>query len=184
MQRYVRAGLILLASVCCFPATALSVENDASIESFYHSLRDELYADYQRFVDMAKAERQRKMREKLPALTDKESSEGTSAIKFLLYNKAIFFVLCAESADRSDLPEQGVAAVKQCVSAKTADMMRYLKLNDHPETFGNRRLVSCAIKARNFQREASFPPFEFLRDPKGPEIIDFPTAINCITAGQ
>ncbi|TWI70823.1 hypothetical protein IQ16_03234 [Bradyrhizobium huanghuaihaiense] len=173
---------MLLAPVCSLPAIAVAQENP-SIDKFYQSLKDTVYDDFQKFLEMAAQERQRKIREKLPPSTDKQVAEGTSGIKFLLYNKAILFVICAESADRSVLPEKGIAVVNQCVSSKTVEMMKYLKLNDHAATFGNKKLVSCAIKARDFQREARFPPFDFLRDPNGPEIIDFAAAIDCITTG-
>src|SRR5438045_1754644 len=154
------APFMILLTAACFPIATCLGQQEQPIEKFYQSLREGVYADYQKTLEMRQVERRRKAKEKLPSLTPKEDEQGMSAIRFLIYNKAMFFVICAEGADRTVSPEQGIASVKECVAARTDEMMKYLKLGDYADTLGSAKFVGCEIKARNFRRELRFPPYD------------------------
>lgn len=182
MRRAAAAMLIVLAAAC-FPIATGLAQQVQSIEQLYQSLRDDAFADYQKSLGLAEEERQRKIREQLPPSTPKQHAQGAYLVKFILYNKVIFYVICAEGIDRNLPAEKGAVMVKQCVAEKTEEMMKYLKLGDYAGTIGVKRFVGCEIRSRDFRREQRFPLFDFLRDAKGPEIIDFAVANECITAG-
>lgn len=183
MQKIAAVTIIVLLATC-FPVGTCIAEQHQGMEEFYQSLRDNTYADYQKALQMSEAERQRKAKEKLPPVSPEVHAQALSAMKFLLYNKAMFSVICAEAAvnKASASVDEDIKTVHECVSTKTGDMMKYLKLGDYADTLGTKKFVGCEIKARDFRRESRFPPFDFLRDPKGPRILDFAAANKCITS--
>ncbi|MGY8635814.1 hypothetical protein RAD15_25415 [Bradyrhizobium sp. 14AA] len=168
--------VVSLHVVACFAAEVLDTN------ALYETLRRSTYADLQQFREAAEKERQRKIRDKVPPLTAERAAEGDSAIAFVLYNKTMIYVACAEALANNPPQQPGEDALKECVSAKGVQFNKYLKLTEYADSLGSKKFAICEMKARDYERETRFPPYDFLRDPRGPRLLDFGIMNECLTS--
>jgi len=137
------------------------------IYKFYQSIESNLREEWDGFLKAAEIERERKRKSGKPPLSDEESKQGTSAARFIIYNRTVLTVLCAEENSRTDDFDK----VQECFVAKRDQMNKYLKLEEYVKTLGN------------YADEVRFPPFEFLIDPTGPRLYNFDALNDCILSG-
>ena len=105
-----------------------------------------------------------------------------SAVRFLVYNQATFQVLCAEQSLGKPVDE-ALKTTHSCVDEKQDQLDKYLKLEDYIRTLGEQTFLKCQIRSRDFKNEIRFPPYEFLRDSRGPRLLNFSSMNECLVSG-
>jgi hypothetical protein len=124
MKRHLVAVALCLSTICLHTSGCFGAEQQP-IQKYYQGRRADAYAMYQQFLEAAEKERQRKVREKLPALTPQRVEEGNSVIREVVYNKVMFLVICVETADHTQPLEIVSKVVDDCVSRKNAAMTKF-----------------------------------------------------------
>jgi hypothetical protein len=180
--RALSAVITLLAATWVFSTGCLSDDLD-SLTQFYKGREAVFRTQYNEAMKAVEAEAVRKAKAGEPAATSKESTQGLSAIRFLFYNQAAFQVLCAEQLETSKSFDDASKAVHACIDAKADQLTKYLKLEEYMGTLGDDKFIKCQIKARDYKNETRFPPYDFLRDPTGPKLLDFAALNECIMSG-
>jgi hypothetical protein len=174
------AAFGLIAFLC---STSLCrADDDDPIVKFYLSLEEDARKVYDTLEPAVAAERERKLRAGEPALSPNQLAEGTYAAREILYNKTLFYPLCAEEKHGTSGGsfEQLKRDVLECVNRKQDQLFELAQLEKYATVIGDRKFLSCEIKARDFKSERRFPPFAFLRDPRGIKAIDYGKMNECI----
>lgn len=151
---------------------------------FYFSLEQDARKLYDTFEPAAAAERERKLRAGERALTPKEQADGMYGFREIIYNKTLFYPLCAEERHGTSGGsfEQMKRTLLECVNRKQDELFELGQLEKYAPVIGNRNFLACEVKARDFKSERRFPPFDFLRDPRGVKAIDYGKMNECIKA--
>jgi hypothetical protein len=179
MRKFFGVLLLLL-----FALRTCAAEAQPKIDDFYQSIESNIREQYEEFLKSSESERQRKKKAGEPPLTADQSKEGMSAGRFIIYNRTILTVLCAEQTART-AQSANFDEVEKCFIDKRDQMNKYLKLEEYAGTLGAEKFTRCQIKTRNFTDEIRFPPYGFLRDPTGygPKLYHFDELNECILSG-
>lgn len=155
-------------------------ESDAAL-GFYRSFEPEARKLYKDFEEGARIERDRKLRAGEPALTPEQVAFGMYAAKEIIYNKVLFYPLCAEIHMTQNMSLEALKPkIDKCAKGKQDDLFEYSQLEQYVSVLGDRKFIACEVKARDFPSERRFPPFEFLRDGRSLRVIDYGKMNNCI----
>ena len=165
--------------------SCLGSELTPPLKEFYEVLQSEIRNDYDRFQKGAEAERLRKAKTGGLPLASYKIKEGFKGMQFILYNKAVSRALCYEqTAPGSKKPDEWKQKYEECAAAKMAQLVKYTKLvTDYVPLMGNGKDLKCEIKARDFENESRFPPYDFLRNSDGPKLLDLGLMNECLLAG-
>ena len=180
-QTMVKLAAFALAVSAYSTTVCIADDNDPTVK-FYLSLEPDARRLYDTFEPAAAAERERKRRAGEPALTPQQTANGLYAGRELIYNKVLFYPLCADEkfgASGASF-ERMKRDLQDCVNQKQDQLFEWAQLEKYITVLGDRKFLSCEVKARDFKSERRFPPFEFLRDPHGLKVIDYGKMNDCI----
>jgi hypothetical protein len=179
MRKFFGVLLLLL-----FALRTCTAEAQPKIDDFYQSIESNIGEQYDEFLRSSESERQRKERAGERPLSADQFKAGMSAARFVIYNRTILTVLCAEQTART-AQSANFDEVDKCFIGKRDQMNKYLKLEEYIGTLGAEKFTRCQIKTRNYEDEIRFPPYGFLRDPTGerPKLYHFDALNECILSG-
>src|ERR1700737_953701 len=93
MSTLIRVAATSLVS--CWISCAIA-QQVSPIDKYYRNSETDIRADYANFFELAEVERKRKLSAGEPALSAKDQRAAESAIRQILYNKAVTRAICAE----------------------------------------------------------------------------------------
>lgn len=152
-------------------------------DSLYKNHENRIREDLGRSFELAKLERERKIKAGEPPISPQIERDGSDGIRLVLYNKAVIYATCAdEAANASKMEGEVLTAATACMNSKSTEMLKFTKLMEYSDSIGARKLTACEMKARDYKNELRFPPYEFLRTSSGPKLFDFKMLNDCILA--
>jgi hypothetical protein len=150
---------------------------------FYKSLE----GDIRKFFDKAVADfniaKNKRIKAGKIVVTPAMEREALAGIRMMAYNKGASYGICADKfASEHDI-DKASASIDKCVEERNFAMLKASKLTDYINTVGADKMAKCELKARDFENETRFPPFEFLIDEHSPQLIDFGKLNECVMGG-
>jgi hypothetical protein len=186
MKHLLLATVTVIALGLGAESASLGHELTPPLKKFYGLLQSEIRDDYDHAQRAIETERLRKVKAgELPVASDR-IKEGSEGIKIILYNKAVSKTLCYEqTVPSSKKPDEWEQKFKECASAKTAQLGKFIKLmtdHDYVRLLGL-KYVKCELKTRDFENESRFPPYDFLQFTDGPKLLDLGLMNECLLEG-
>ena len=123
-----------------------------------------------------------------PNLKTKNAQEAEAAkevFKLLFYNKAYNVYACTKSmAHSSATPAEWSAKSERCWREHNEEAAKMIKIaTGYDALFSNKEAMKCELKARLFDAEFEFPPFDFLKTSKGRDyLFDFKLLNACLVS--
>jgi hypothetical protein len=179
--RLVVASLLLAVSACQ-PSIAQPNDDDAKrLRPFIErQMKQEFDAGIADFMKLALSNN--------PHFLDKQDHEvelAKDAVKGLFYNKAYHLYVCAKSIGVGwrVLSDDEWKKVQLCYDQHNKEMLKGIKImTQYTSLLASKaaKEEECELKARLFDAELDFPPFDFLRRSDGADkLFDFAVMTAC-----
>jgi len=178
-------ALLIFSHLALSTAAIADDEDDfnKAIDRQYESNRDQLRSMMMNAERVLDEEVKKKVAKGVIAQpTPEKRSQALEFAKTFNYNKAINQMRCAYEM-RKYRPLEGTELEKEfqsCTNRLQGEMIKYSKLSDYASSFDPKKMMACEIKARDFEMERRFPPFEFLKTRDGPPAFNFKVLNDCL----
>jgi len=184
-SRYFSIAALSISISISFVAECVSDQKGFDAERLYRRSESNFRADFDKSLEYIKLERERKAKAGEPQLSKEETETGLAGVQSLLYNKAISFVLCGEQAVSDGYTDRSNDKLDACFAARQRETAKFMKLStEYASVLSDDKLLKCEMKSRDYESEIRFPPYEFLRNTRGPYVFDFKAMNECILSDK